>query len=193
VVQNGVSIDANTVRRIDARLQVASVTESIVVEGSGRYPADRPYRPQHPDLQEPDHQSADWRADAIFSRCTRSSRASRPTELHSDAGNPQRAMGTDVNGASYSNNNTRIDGATVSYPWLPHIVAYVPPQDAIETVNVVSNSFDAEQGMAGGAAMNVTIKSGTNEYHGSAHRSTPTAPCAPVTFSTTAATCRRTS
>ena len=78
-------------------------------------------------------------------------------------------MGTNVNGASYSNNNTRIDGATVSYPWLPHIVAYVPPAEAIETVNVVTNSFDAEQGMAGGAAMNVTIKSGTNQYHGSAH------------------------
>ena len=46
------------------------------------------------------------------------------------------------------------------------MVAYVPPVEAVETVNVVSNSFDAEQGMAGGAAMNVTIKSGTNEFHG---------------------------
>jgi hypothetical protein len=74
-----------------------------------------------------------------------------------------------VNGASYSNNNTRLDGATVSYPWLPHIVAYVPPVDAVEAVNVVTNSFDAEQGMAGVSAINVSIKSGTNQYHGSAH------------------------
>ena len=57
----------------------------------------------------------------------------------------------------------------MSYPWLPHIVAYVPPADAIETVNVVTNAFDAEQGMAGGAAVNVTIKSGTNAFHGSLH------------------------
>lgn len=84
--------------------------------------------------------------------------ASAPAEAHSDAGNPQRALVTNFNGASYSNNNTRLDGATVSYPWLPHIVAYVPPQDAVETVNVVTNSFDAEQGMAGGAAVNVQIK-----------------------------------
>jgi hypothetical protein len=35
-------------------------------------------------------------------------------------------------------------------------------------VNIVSNSFDAEQGMAGGAAMNVAIKSGTNDFHGGA-------------------------
>src|SRR4029077_1712373 len=67
---------------------------------------------------------------------------SPPAALHSDAGNPQRALGTNVNGASYSNNNTRLDGATVSYPWLPHIVAYVPPTDAVETVNIVSNSLD---------------------------------------------------
>jgi hypothetical protein len=95
--------------------------------------------------------------------------ASAPADAHSDAGNPQRALVTNFNGVSYSNNNTRLDGATVSYPWLPHIVAYVPPQDAVETVNIVTNSFDAEQGMAGGAAVNVQIKSGTNQFHGSLH------------------------
>ncbi len=93
--------------------------------------------------------------------------ASPPVELHSDAGNPQRSLGTNFNGVSRSNNNTRLDGATVSYPWLPHIMAYVPPAEALETVNIVTNSFDAEQGMAGGAAVSVSIKSGTNEYHGS--------------------------
>src|SRR5205823_5440596 len=46
--------------------------------------------------------------------------------------------------------------------------AYVPPMEAIETVNVVTNSFDAEQGLAGGSAVNVQIKSGTNDFHGSA-------------------------
>ena len=95
--------------------------------------------------------------------------ASAPADAHSDAGNPQRSLVTNFNGVSMSNNNTRLDGATVSYPWLPHIVAYVPPQDAVETVNVVTNSFDAEQGMAGGAAVNVQIKSGTNQFHGSVY------------------------
>jgi hypothetical protein len=54
--------------------------------------------------------------------------ASAPAEAHSDAGNPQRSLVTNFNGVSMSNNNTRLDGATVSYPWLPHIVAYVPRQ-----------------------------------------------------------------
>jgi hypothetical protein len=95
--------------------------------------------------------------------------ASLPADAHSDAGNPQRSLVTNFNGVSYSNNNTRLDGATVSYPWLPHIVAYVPSAEAVEVVNIVTNSFDAEQGMAGGAAVNVQIKSGTNEFHGNAY------------------------
>src|SRR5258708_2529984 len=92
---------------------------------------------------------------------------SPPADSNSDAGNPQKALISNVNGVSQSNNNTRLDGATISYPWLPHIIAYVPPADAVETVNIVTNSFDAEQGIAGGAAINVQIKSGTNQFHGS--------------------------
>jgi len=91
-----------------------------------------------------------------------------PVEAHSDSGNPQRSMVTQANGMPQSSNNTKLYGATISHPWLPRLVAYVPPVEAVETVNIVTNSFDAEQGMAGGAAMNVQIKSGTNQFHGSA-------------------------
>ena len=49
-------------------------------------------------------------------------------------------------------------------------IAYVPSPEAIQTVNVSTNAFDAEQGAAGGAAINVAIKSGTNQLHGVAVR-----------------------
>ncbi|MGI4829729.1 MAG: carboxypeptidase regulatory-like domain-containing protein [Janthinobacterium lividum] len=91
-----------------------------------------------------------------------------PVESNSAASNPQRAQAVNVNGVSSTANATRIDGAVDQYPYLPVNVAYVPPQDAIETVNVVTGSFNAEQGSAGGAATNVIIKSGTNHFHGSA-------------------------
>ena len=45
---------------------------------------------------------------------------------------------------------------------------YVSPAETIDTVNVSTSSFDAEQGMAGGAAVTVITKSGTNEFRGSA-------------------------
>src|SRR5262249_45512235 len=39
--------------------------------------------------------------------------------------------------------------------------------ETIEVVNVSTNNFDADQGMAGGAAVTVVTKSGTNQFHGS--------------------------
>ncbi len=91
-----------------------------------------------------------------------------PSNAHSVPTNPSRALQYNVNGTSSSSNNTRIDGASQYNVFLPHVTAYVPALESIESVNVVTNNFDAEQGLAGGAAVNVQIKSGTNSYHGSA-------------------------
>ncbi len=88
---------------------------------------------------------------------------------NNSASNPSMAYQFSVNGASRSINSTRVDGATSTNVWLPHMnSAYIPALESIETVNIVTNSFDAEQGLAGGAAISVQIKSGTNQFHGSA-------------------------
>jgi hypothetical protein len=92
-----------------------------------------------------------------------------PVESNSAGGNPARAMTVNVNGSSSQGNGTRIDGILDAYPWLPNNVAYVPSSDAIETVNIATNSYDAEQGGVNGAAVNVQIKSGTNKFHGVVH------------------------
>jgi hypothetical protein len=47
-------------------------------------------------------------------------------------------------------------------------VAYVPPSEAVQEFKMETSSFDARQGHAPGAAVNVTVKSGTNDIHGSA-------------------------
>src|SRR4029079_16887698 len=90
-----------------------------------------------------------------------------PADAHSVPSNPSRALVFNVNGASRSANNIRIDGVSTTNVWLPHVAAYVPALESLEAVNVVTNSFDAEQGLAGGSAINVQIKSGTNNLHGS--------------------------
>ncbi|MEJ7713671.1 MAG: hypothetical protein WKF84_28430 [Pyrinomonadaceae bacterium] len=110
---------------------------------------------------------------------------SETSEPHSNGSNPSRALDFNVNGASRSINNTRIDEASATNIWLPHITAYVPALESIQAVNVVTNSFDAEQGLAGGAAVNVTIKTGTNDFHGSAfeYNSTHALAARPYNFS----------
>ncbi len=81
---------------------------------------------------------------------------------------PQRSLRTNINGTNANNNVTRIDGAASVNLWLPHHAGYVMPAEMVETVNVTTTSGDAEQGMAGGAAITVVTKSGTNSFHGSA-------------------------
>ena len=81
---------------------------------------------------------------------------------------PARSMTTNVNGQANTNNSTRTDGATNVNIWLPNHVMYVAPVETIDTVNVSTATFDAEQGMAGGAAITVVTKSGTNNFRGSA-------------------------
>jgi hypothetical protein len=166
----GLTVTLNAIARADVQLEVGGQTETVTVT------ADKP-------LLQTERADVSTQLDSVqvtnlpISGNGRNFQqlyklipgASTPVELHSDAGNPQRSLGTNFNGVSRSNNNTRLDGATVSYPWLPHIMAYVPPAEAVDTVNVVTNSFDAEQGMAGGAAVSVSIKSGTNAFHGTGH------------------------
>src|SRR5687768_8568777 len=81
--------------------------------------------------------------------------------------NPARSMGVSVNGQPPDNTLFRVDGAAVTNQWYPDIQSYSPALEAVETVSVVTNSFDADQGMAGGAAVNVQVKSGTNTVSGS--------------------------
>src|SRR5437016_7955219 len=82
------------------------------------------------------------------------------------ADTPERALSTNINGTNRNNNNTRVDGATDVFVWLPHHAVYVPPAETIQEVNISTNNFDPEQGMTGGAAITVITKSGSNQFHG---------------------------
>ena len=92
---------------------------------------------------------------------------SPPENMHSVAVNPARGLGFNSNGTTRNANAIRIEGAISNNLWLPHVAAYVPGLDAIETVSVVTSTFDADLGLSGGMSANVVIKSGTNEFKGS--------------------------
>jgi hypothetical protein len=71
-----------------------------------------------------------------------------------------------ANGNQTQNNGISIDGiSTTSAVWGGSTVI-TPSPDSIESVRVVSNSYDAEYGRFTGAQLDITSKSGTNTYHG---------------------------
>src|SRR5688572_26086568 len=168
--QRGIVLTSNTVRRVDVELSVSGVSETLEVTATTPLlQADRA------DLHfvQTARQVNDLPLAGTAGRNYQSLMQVVPGavlqgEQNSAAGSPQRSISFNVNGVSRLQNNTKLDGASIQYPWLPTNTAYVPSSEAIQEVSIVTNSYNAEQGLAGGAAINVVIKSGTNDFHGTA-------------------------
>jgi len=71
-----------------------------------------------------------------------------------------------VNGAREASNNFLLDGVDNNDLFLNRLVAN-PSVDAIEEFKIQSSNYEAEYGRNGGAQVNVALKSGTNDLHGS--------------------------
>jgi hypothetical protein len=87
---------------------------------------------------------------------------------HSTFFNAQDALSTEVNGQSRLFNNLLIEGVDDNER-TGLLQIYVPPAEAIQTVDVTTSDYLAEFGRVGGAVTNVALKSGTNTLHGSAY------------------------
>jgi hypothetical protein len=163
-----VQVTLNTVTRVDASLQVGALAETVTVSAeSSVLQTDR--AEVRAELNTRELRDLPVPVGRNYQRLFKVLPGFTPPEdAHSIPSNPSRALVFNVNGASRSSNNTRIDGVSTTNIWLPHVAAYVPALESLETVNVVTSSFDAEQGLAGGSAINVQIKSGTNKLSGSA-------------------------
>lgn len=85
---------------------------------------------------------------------------------HSEFFNPQDSMAARVNGQSRYGNNVQLEGIDNNHR-TGLLTALIPPIEAIQTVDITTSNYDAELGRAGGAVINVTFRSGTNDFHGS--------------------------
>ena len=170
----GVRIDSNSVRRLDVPLEVSGVEESVAVSASAlAIQTDRADLHITQSAKEVNdlplvgslgrnYQSLMQVVPGAAIQRTENGQG----EVNSVAGSPQRSISFNANGVSSWQNQTKIDGSPVQYVWLPTNTAYVPSAEAIEEVSIVTNSYTAEVGTAGGAAINVVVKSGTNAYRG---------------------------
>ena len=72
------------------------------------------------------------------------------------------------NGSQVNANNIMIDGIQTSSANWGGATVVTPSEDSVEYVKVSSNAYDAEFGRFSGNAIQITSKSGSNSYHGSA-------------------------
>ncbi|WP_158615255.1 TonB-dependent receptor [Acidipila sp. EB88] len=165
---SNIHVTLNTEVRVDASLNPGSLTQSVTVSSeAAQLQAD----------------SADVHAEVSSQSLEELPQPTRtyegviglmpgvapPSASTGGTNNPMRSMEIQSNGTSASGTNVRIDGVSATNPWVQFNSTAVPSTDAIRTVNVVTASSGADEGMVNGAAVNVQIKSGTNAFHGSAY------------------------
>ena len=164
---SGVVVRGNEVTRLNVKLSVGQVDQSVTVSGQasqlqtdrGDVRTDLSTRALN-ELPTPLGRNYQMTLAVVVPG------VSTPQSGQSFGANASRSVGYNVNGVSSVSNNVRIDGTSSTNYNATDKPMYSPALESIDTVNVVTNSFDAEQGLAGGAAVNVATKTGGNSIHG---------------------------
>jgi hypothetical protein len=158
------NLTVNARQRVNLTLQVGEVTESIVVTDSVvTLETDSSDRGQVINRAAIVNLPLNGRAYADLALLSPGVRKSNISA---------RDASFNVNGLRSSHNNFLVDGVdnnaygTSNQGFSNQVVQLNP--DAVEEFRVVTNNFSAEYGRAGGAVINASVRSGTNEFHGAA-------------------------
>ena len=93
---------------------------------------------------------------------------SAPIYDHSSFFNAQNSQSFQVNGQAELANNLQLEGIDDNER-TGLLQVYIPPAAAIQTVDVTTSNYAPEFGRSAGAVTNVLLKSGGNQFHGSAY------------------------
>jgi len=166
--QTDLIVTANTVARADLKMEVGALTEQVTVTSEATL-LQTDKSDTHTDLTTKEVANLPLPGYRNYQTLVNLVPGATPAQFqNSPTDTPNRALTTNINGTNRNNNTTRIDGGVSVNLWLPHHAGYVMPEEMVDTVNITTSAADAEQGMAGGAAVTVVTKSGTNQFHGSA-------------------------
>src|SRR5438067_5305118 len=165
-VREGVEVPVNATVRVDCRMDVGALEESVTVVGAS--PLLQTDRADTGRIIESVHlQEVPLGFNRNFQgMLVTVPGATRPFRPHSEFFNAQDSLSTNVNGQSRLANNVQIEGIDDNHR-TGLLTTLIPSAEAIETVNISTSAYDAEFGRAGGAITNVTLKSGTNSLKGS--------------------------
>jgi hypothetical protein len=163
-----VQVPVNTTARLDVVLQPGSVSQSVTVTDSAPLlQTDR----SDVSTQFETKQVADLPLGSnrnFQSLQTLVPGVTTPIYDHSAFFDSQNSQSFHVNGQSEMVNNLQLEGIDDNQRG-GLLQIYIPPAAALQTVDVETSNYAPEFGRAGGAVTNVTLKSGTNSFHGSVY------------------------
>lgn len=166
--RSGVDVVVNSTVRVDLALQPGNITESIEVTAEAATlqteRADTGRKIESKVLADlPLGGSHNFQSLTILVPG-----AAVPESQHSAFFNPQVSLATRFNGQSRLSDNLQLEGVDDNER-TGLLQVLIPPQEAIQTVDVSTSNFEAELGRATGGVTNVILKSGTNQFHGEAY------------------------
>jgi len=163
--QQGIGLTSNQNVRVDAKLEVGSVSESIQITAEAPLVDSRSSQvgtliDSRRVLELPTNGR---NIIALAGLLPGAAQISAPQSFTGDRSGPT----ISISGSRNNQNLFLFDGAQFNAVFRNTGLNY-PPPDALQEVKVLTNSFGAEYGRNAGAVFNVVTKSGTNELHGSA-------------------------
>ncbi|GGG69439.1 TonB-dependent receptor [Edaphobacter dinghuensis] len=161
-----ISLLVNTSTRVDVSLELGSVSETVLVTTA-------------PPVLQTDRADISTKIEAhqvenlplgtnrnFQSLLNLVPGTSPATFQHSQFFNAQSSLQTEANGNARMGNLYQIEGIDDDErTGLLQII--IPPAEAIQSVDISTNNYEAELGRATGAVTNVILKSGSNAFHGS--------------------------
>ena len=166
VVRESIAIETNTTARVDVTMETGSATDTVTVTT-----APPQLQTDRADIstQLESKQIADLplASGNNFQSLLTTVPGMAPVVFNnSQFFNANNDLSTNANGQSSYVNLYQIEGIDDDQRTGIHIIL-VPPAASIQSVDITTNNFEAEFGRAVGTVVNVTLKSGTNRFHGS--------------------------
>ncbi len=165
-VNKDVQVSVNQSARVDMAMQVGEVTEQVEVTAAAPLlQTDKADVATMYNTQQLTNLPSFDRNFQAYELLTPG--AQRLTWNHASSENPQGSQQIQVNGQAFAGTSFQLDGTDNQDPILG-IIVINPNLDSITETQISSQNYDAEFGLAAAGIMNVSTKSGTNEFHGSA-------------------------
>ena len=167
VIRQNITLDTNTTARVDAALATGDVSDTVTVSSA---PPELQTDRADISTQIGQRQIADLPLSSgnNFQSLLNTVPGMAPVVFNnSQFYNANNDLSVNANGQSSYVNLYQIEGIDDDQRTGIHIIL-VPPAAAIQNVDITTNNFEAEFGRAVGTVVNITLKSGTNSFHGSA-------------------------
>ncbi len=169
----GVRVDVGARQRVDAGLQVGDITQSVNVQGAAEIlQTDSSQYGQLINTQQVVALPLNGRDYSDLALLSTNVHRSPLAVLFAASGTPREGS-FNVNGMRSTYNNFLLDGidnnaySTSNQGYSSQVVQ--PSPDAIAEFQVITTNFSAEYGRVGGAVINTALRSGTNQFHGTAY------------------------